>query len=81
VVPCNKHAPTSGPKGIYSAAVFLRQAVPDIHGEEPQLIIVAVSKVREKRIGRPERISVPRPHLENRMSRLVSFLAEQRGEK
>jgi len=46
-----------------------------------QLIIVAPIKIREKRIGCPERIAVPRRHIEKRLSRLVSFLAQERREK
>jgi hypothetical protein len=81
VIPSDEHAPASGAKRIYPAAVFVRQAVPDIYREEPQLIIVAAIKIREKRIRRPERIAVSRRHIEKRLSRRVPFLAEERREK
>jgi len=45
------------------------------------LIVIAASKIREKRIGRPERISVPRRHIENRVSGIVPLLAQERREK
>ena len=81
VIPCDKHAPASGAKCIDPTAVFGRQAVPDIHREEPQLIIVAASKIGEKRIRRSKRIAVSRRDIEKWLSRRVSFLAEQRREK
>ena len=81
VIPRDERAPTSGAKRIYPAAVLGKQAVPDIDREEPQLIIVAAIKIREKRIGRPERIAVPRRHVKKRLPRLVPFLAEERREK
>jgi hypothetical protein len=81
VVPCDEQAPASGAKRIYPAAVFLRQAAPGIYREEPQLLIVAPIKIRENGIRRPERIAVPRRHIEKQLSRLISFLAQERREK
>src|SRR5258708_6667776 len=81
VVPCDEDAPASPAKRIDPGAVFGRQAVPDIHREEPQLIVVAPVKTREKRIRLPERIAVPSRHIENRPARFISFLAEERREK
>jgi TPP-dependent indolepyruvate ferredoxin oxidoreductase alpha subunit len=75
VIPCDEYTPASGAKRIDSAAVFGRQAVPDIYREEPQLIVVAPIEIRQKCIRRPKRIPVPRRHGEKRPSRLVSFLA------
>jgi hypothetical protein len=81
VVPCDEHAPAPGAKRIYPAAVFRRQAIPGIYREEPQLFIVAPIEIRENGIRRPERIAVPRRHIEKRLSRLVSLLAEERREE
>ena len=64
VIPCNEHAPASSAKRVYAAAVFRRQAVPDIDREQPQLIVVASIKLREKAVGSAERIAVPHRHLE-----------------
>jgi hypothetical protein len=62
-------------------AVFGGQAVPDIYREQPQLMIVAAIKLRKKRIRRLERITVSRRDIEKRLSRRVSFFAQERREK
>jgi hypothetical protein len=81
VVPCDEYGPAPGSKRIYPAAVFRRQAVPDIYREEPKLIIFAALKIRQERIRCSERIAVSRRQIEQRLSRRIPFLAQERGEK
>jgi hypothetical protein len=50
--------------------------VASLYREEPQLIEVVPIKRRENLIRRLERIAVPRRHIEQRLSRPVSLLAE-----